>query len=92
MIPVPGKFAAMKDYAEKRMAQNANPARKPYSIMTYNCMTFAEEVVSAAGVDMPFQIDPRPVSYMQKLEELYTNIDYDPRTKKTTLKSIPAKQ
>jgi uncharacterized protein YqkB len=26
------------------------------------------------------------------LEETYTNVDYDPRTKKTTLKSIPAKQ
>jgi hypothetical protein len=85
IISVPGKFSAMMDFAEKRLSENSNPTRKPYELLSNNCMDFGREVVKAAGVDMPYQIDPRPLNYMQKLEENYQSVAYDPRTRRVSL-------
>ena len=85
VIQVPGQFSAMLDYAEKRLAQNSNAKRDPYTLLSNNCMDFGREVVKAAGVDMPYQIDPRPLNYMAQLEAVYENLSYDPRTGKVVL-------
>ncbi len=81
MIPVPGKFADMLAFAEKRRAQNSTAARKSYDLLFNSCVHFAREVAVAGGASLSEVLDPRPIAYIDSLIGKYSEIAYDPRTK-----------
>lgn len=85
-IKVKNKYDDMLKYARHRMALNSHPNREHYSILTYSCVHFMKGVMEAAGVDTPWMLDPRPVSYMEDIRDDYTNLDYKPSDNKIIIK------
>ncbi len=63
-------FQAMAKYSEQRMAQNTDASRQSYGLFGNNCGTFMRDTLAAGGVDTPSMIDPRPVSYVEELQEV----------------------
>lgn len=45
-----GAFDAMKDFADRRMAEVRSRSARPYNVASNHCFTFATEVAAAAGV------------------------------------------
>jgi hypothetical protein len=88
LIPAPGKFEVMLKYVETRRAQNGDPHRRPYSLLSYSCIDFARETVEAASISLPTAYDPRPLGYMSTLESSFSNVSYDPRTRKVVIKKL----
>jgi len=78
-IEAHGKFGAMLDYAEHRKWQNANPQRKPYSILSNSCIHFVKDMASKAGITTPWIVDPRPNSYIGEFRHDFLDLDYDPK-------------
>jgi len=81
-IQVQGKFKVMDDFAQSKVKENQDAARQEYNLLSHSCVHFMKAVVEAGGVDTPYIIDPRPLSYVQKLRDKFPKLDYDPRTKK----------
>ncbi|MEM8552538.1 MAG: hypothetical protein AAGF45_09165 [Pseudomonadota bacterium] len=75
-IEVESKFKDMLKYAQARRAQNSNPKRTPYDLLTNSCIHFAKDVVKAAGVSTPWMIDPRPNSYIGEFRDDFLDLDY----------------
>lgn len=75
-IPVPGKYQAMLDYAQKRMLENRNPQRRSYDLTSNSCIHFMKGVLVAAGVNLPWMLDPRPNSYIEEIREDFSKLDY----------------
>jgi len=80
-IAAPGKFAAMLDYAEKRVKENMDKGREPYDLLFNSCNHFMKGVMEAAGLRTPLMVDKRPVSYIKEIRDLYPDLDYTPRTR-----------
>ncbi|MCX7374347.1 MAG: hypothetical protein NTW56_18260 [Alphaproteobacteria bacterium] len=80
-IPVPGKFKAMQDYADKRMRENSMASRAPYALTSNSCLHFMKGVMEAAGLSTPLLVDPRPVSYIAEIRGSFTPLDYNPRSR-----------
>lgn len=58
------KFKEMKNYAESKIAENANSKRKEYSLRNNNCGTFAADVLKqdpSVKDKAPVIIDPIPI-------------------------------
>ncbi len=87
-IEVESGYQAMLDEAQRRMQLNSDGERVPYNILTRSCLHFAVDVVRAAGVDMPWILDPRPVSYLERLRSAYPDLEYNPRTRRVTVEGI----
>ena len=82
------KFKEMNDYAQSKKAENNDPDRKEYSIMSNNCGTFATEVVkqdSEVKKKAPTIVDPRPNSIVKEYQDNFKPVTYNPKTKKTIL-------
>ncbi len=75
-IEVPGKYSAMRSYSTKRYSQNNNPGRKPYDLFTNSCNHFMKGVLEAAGIQLPYLLDPRPVSYIEELRDDHPDLNY----------------
>lgn len=73
-----GAFARMDTKAIQRKAQNTNPRREPYALLTNSCLHFAKEVAEAGGAAMPGVLDPRPVGYIDKVRAQHPDLDYKP--------------
>lgn len=75
----------MVEFAEGRLGENQDPDREPYSVLGNNCSHFCQNTLAAAGIRTPWQIDPRPASYIQELQEdTDFKISYDPETDELT--------
>lgn len=72
-----GTFAMMLAYCQKRVGQNTDPSRTPYSLTSHSCITFAKEVLDAAGVATPALVDPRPIGYVEKLQDSFPALSYN---------------
>lgn len=81
------KFKEMNDYALNKMSENSNPDRKEYSLLTNNCATFAEEVITQdKSVDKPFIIINSPRNIVDEYqEEGNAKVYYDSKTQTTTI-------
>ena len=81
------KFEAMKKYAEGKKAENNDPERKEYSLTSNNCGTFAADVINQdKTVDAPTIINPKPTNIVNEYqEEGNAPVQYDPKTKTTTI-------
>ena len=81
-IKVENKYEKMLKYAQHRMAMNSNPNRERYDIITYSCIHFMKGVMKAAGIDTPWMLDPRPVSYIEEIQDDYPALEYRPSDNK----------
>lgn len=81
------EFNAMKNYAEKKMDENTDPNRTPYSLTDNNCGTFAADVINQDKcVDDPWIANPTPTNIVDEYqEEKNATVTYDPKTKTTSL-------
>lgn len=89
-IEVEKGYEKMLQFVEDRRKQNNNNKRKPYSILTNNCMTFPIETVKAADseLELPVMIDPRPSSYIDELGNVFPTLEYDPKDKELNIQEI----
>lgn len=75
------RFQEMNRYAQSRLAENSNPSRESYSIVTCNCATFARDVVNVdPAVARPtIVINTSPVNIVDEyIEEGHRRVDYSP--------------
>ncbi len=75
-IEVPNQYKSMLAYAQKRHIENKNPRRKPYDLFTNSCNHFMKGVLEAAGIDVPYMLDPRPNSYIEEIRSDFKDLDY----------------
>lgn len=76
MVEEVGLFEKASRHAQNRLAQRLDPNRRPYNILSHNCITFVQSVLKAAGADTPWMFDPRPVSYIEELRDDLPDLDY----------------
>lgn len=88
-IEVPGKYTAMLSYASKRNRDNSNPGRKPYDLFSNSCNHFMKGVLEAAGIQVPYLLDPRPVSYIEELRNDYPDLNYSKTAHTLTVEDAP---
>jgi hypothetical protein len=88
-IEVPGKYQAMLDYATKRMRENSNPNRRKYDLILNSCNHFMKGVLEAAGVELPYMLDPRPNSYIAEIRDDFPKLDYSKVGHKLVVENPP---
>ena len=74
------KFKEMKNYAESKIAENANSKRKEYSLRNNNCGTFAADVLKqdpSVKDKAPVIIDPRPNSIVKEYQDNFKSLNYE---------------
>ena len=82
------KFKEMKNYAESKIAENANSKRKEYSLRNNNCGTFAADVLKqdpSVKDKAPVIIDPRPNSIVKEYQDNFKSINYDPKKRQVKI-------
>ncbi len=75
-IEAPNKYDAMLEYALKRQRDNNNPKRKPYDLFNNSCNHFMKGTLEAAGINVPYLLDPRPNSYIEEIRNNFPDLDY----------------
>ncbi|PLK42086.1 hypothetical protein [Emticicia sp. TH156] len=73
----------MKSYADSKVQEFKNPNRKPYSLTSNNCGTFACDVLNQdpnVALKSPSIYDPRPNSIVEEYRGVYGKIEYNPNT------------
>lgn len=88
-IEAPGKYVAMLSYASKRFSDNNNPGRRPYDLFSNSCNHFMKGVLESAGIQVPYLLDPRPVSYIEELRDDYPDLDYSKAAHTLTVEDAP---
>ena len=88
-IEAPNKYKFMLNYAKKRQLDNNNPGRKAYDLFTNSCNHFMKEVLVVAGIDVPYLLDPRPVSYIEELREDFPDLDYSKASHTLKVENAP---
>lgn len=73
----------MKTYAEKKMAENADSNRKPYTLSGNNCGTFARDVIAQDDkVDNPSISKPTPSNIVDEyVEEGNASVEFSSKNK-----------
>ena len=82
------KFIEMKNYAESKIAENANSKRKEYSLRNNNCGTFAADVLKqdpSVKDKAPVIIDPRPNSIVKEYQDNFKSLNYDPKKRQVKI-------
>ena len=82
------KFKEMKNYAESKIAENANSKRKEYSLRNNNCGTFAADVLKqdpSVKDKAPVIIDPRPNSIVKEYQDNLKSLNYDPKKRQVKI-------
>ena len=82
------KFKEMKNYAESKIAENANSKRKEYSLRNNNCGTFAADVLKqdpSVKDKAPLIIDPRPNSIVKEYQDNFKSLNYDPKKRQVKI-------
>jgi len=77
-IKVENKYDAMLKFSQNRMGMNQNPNREAYDIFSYSCLHFMKGVMDVAGISTPWLLDPRPVSYIQEIQDEHSVLEYFP--------------
>jgi hypothetical protein len=76
-------FDEMNDYAQQKVKEKDDPKRKPYSLASNNCGTFACDVLNQdpqVESKSPSIADPRPNSIIQEYQGTYGKVEYNPKT------------
>lgn len=88
-IEVPNQYKSMLNYAQKRHLDNKNPKRKAYDLFSNSCNHFMKGVLEAAGVDVPYMLDPRPNSYIEEIRNDFKDLDYSKATHTLKVEDAP---
>lgn len=88
-IEVPNQYKSMLNYAQKRHLDNKNPKRKAYDLFSNSCNHFMKGVLEAAGVDVPYMLDPRPNSYIEEIRDDFKDLDYSKATHTLKVEDAP---
>jgi len=75
-IEVTNQYASMLAYAKRRELDNKNLKRKPYDLFSNSCNHFMKGVLEAAGIDVPYMLDPRPNSYIEEIQDDFKDLNY----------------
>ena len=77
----------MNDYAKSKMVENNAPERQKYSIISHNCATFTEDVITQdESVDKPSSIINSPANIVNEYqEESNARVQYKAKTQTTTM-------
>ena len=89
-IQAPGQFGAMLAYAHKRKLENLNPRRKPYDLFQNSCNHFMRDTMAAAGINVPWMVDPRPNSYIEEIRDDFDDLDYSRARNTLVVENAPA--
>ena len=76
------------NYAESKIAENANSKRKEYSLRNNNCGTFAADVLKqdpSVKDKAPVIIDPRPNSIVKEYQDNFKSLNYDPKKRQVKI-------
>ncbi|MFL1406201.1 hypothetical protein ACJO2E_12740 [Marinobacter sp. M1N3S26] len=84
-IEMGDEFDAVLEFAQGRMALNSAADREPYNLVSYSCVHFMEGALKSAGLDTPWMLDPRPVSYILEIQDDYPPLEYSPKTNRFTI-------
>ena len=82
------KFKEMKNYAESKIAENANSKRKEYSLRNNNCGTFAADVLKqdpSVKDKAPVIKDPRPNSIVKVYRDNFKSLNYHPKKRQVKI-------
>ncbi|MEP7364906.1 MAG: hypothetical protein ABI972_16765 [Acidobacteriota bacterium] len=71
-----GAYTKMLAYADKRLAENTNPKRAPYELLSNSCNTFMQQVCVAGGASMPAILLPNPAGYIRLVRMSFPVLDY----------------
>ena len=77
-----------QNYAESKIAENANSKRKEYSLRNNNCGTFAADVLKqdpSVKDKAPVIIDPRPNSIVKEYQDNFKSLNYDPKKRQVKI-------
>ncbi len=88
-IEVPGKYQSMLSYAKKRHLDNKNPKRESYDLLTNSCNHFMKGILEAAGVNVPYLLDPRPNSYIEEIRDDFSDLDYSKASHSLKIENAP---
>ena len=81
-------YRMYKNYAESKIAENANSKRKEYSLRNNNCGTFAADVLKqdpSVKDKAPVIIDPRPNSIVKEYQDNFKSLNYDPKKRQVKI-------
>lgn len=81
-IEVENKYDAMLRFSQNRMALNKKPNRESYDLFSYSCLHFMQGVMKAAGINTPWLLDPRPVSYIEEIQDEFSALEFTPSNNK----------
>ena len=87
-------YKGMVEYADKRKAENDDKDRKPYSLTSNSCITFATDVVKQdqeVAKEAPSN-SMRPIGTVSDYQDVFPAIKYDPKTNKTTVEPDKKKE
>ncbi len=74
----------MNDYAEKRVQENSNAEREPYSIVFNNCASFVSDVLDQDMSTLflsPVVRSPIPIIRVKQYQLFHQRIIYPPHNK-----------
>ncbi|MEZ5353893.1 MAG: hypothetical protein R2762_14745 [Bryobacteraceae bacterium] len=71
-----GSYAKMLKYSQRRLLDNSNASRAPYSLMTNSCCHFMRDVAVAGGATMPWVAPPNPSGYIRVVRAMHPELDY----------------
>jgi hypothetical protein len=74
-----GAYSRMVSYCQRRIQENNNPGRAPYSLLTHSCCHFMKDVAVAGGASMPPVAPPQPAGYILVVRTLNPTLDYTPQ-------------
>ncbi|MGF1727867.1 hypothetical protein [Photobacterium nomapromontoriensis] len=80
-IEASGVFDRLNRQVISQKSMNNNPKRKEYNLTSNSCIHFVKRLVSLAGKDTPWMMDPRPNSYIGEFRDDYRDLDFNPKTK-----------
>ena len=76
----------MDSYAKDKIQENNDPQRKPYNIITNNCATFAEDVISQdEAIEKPWILIHTPINTVSEYQKNgNARINYNSKTDDTS--------
>jgi hypothetical protein len=83
-----GVFENLNKLVMRQKAQNRNPKRKEYDLISNSCIHFVKLLVEAAGKAAPWMIDPRPNSYIGEFRNDYRDLDFSPKTNQLIIENL----
>jgi hypothetical protein len=83
-----GGYKRMLRFCQARVAENGDPSRQAYDLLSRSCIHFVKDAVEAGGVDAPWMISPRPIDYIERVRDDYPNLDYIPSDNRLAVEGI----